>query len=234
MASTLMKPLVTVADSHCCSCQVLDDIMAICQTEAIPSVNNPSCKKSGLADYMQVEQSLLVKYLSDLEAYRGTHAGRAYSTLGLVNVLLDFVRRTYRSSTDHCSTLSVASQNGPGLPPGTASNKLLTTLQPGTKIVEHFGSKLGKAHRSGEYTAISDATNFRDEAGWEPIVFERDNTDSDAAFSETSPEDTSSGTSFESGSEVMEASPPATRLSSPVISALVILRGNGEREVVTS
>jgi chaperone BCS1 len=250
---------VTTADSHCCSCQVLDDIMAIWGREEMPSVNYPlPVGKSGPVYCIQVEQSLLFNHLSDLEAYRDTHGDRAHSTLGLVTLLLDFVRKTYRSSPGPHSTLLDASPNCPGLPLCTASDELLTLSQPATKIVQHFESKLGEVHCSGGDTTVSDAKNFWDEAGWEPVVFDQDNAEPDAAFSETSPEDASSGTSFESGSEMscevdgiveqtdeMEESSgleakcqvyrqPATPPASPVTSTPVLLSGNQENEVPRS
>lgn len=38
-AIALVETPVTTTDSHCCSCQVLDDIVTICREEEMPSVN---------------------------------------------------------------------------------------------------------------------------------------------------------------------------------------------------
>jgi hypothetical protein len=269
MASAIapVETPVTTADSHCCSCQVLDDIMAIGRAEAMPSVNYPlPAGKSGLVNCVQVEQSLLFNHLSDLDAYRGTHVDRAHS-VGLLNMLLDFVKKTYTSSAERHSTLSAASSSSPSLPL-PASDDLLTLSQPAAKIVD-LESKLAEAHCPRD-TAVSNLQKFWDEEGWEPIVFEFDNATpnlsyylhpldySDAAFSEMSPDDASSGTSFESGSEMScevdgiveqtEAAEeslgletncqlcrhPATPPASPDTSTPVVQSGNQENEMPLS
>jgi hypothetical protein len=114
-------------------------------------------------------------------------------------LLLGCVKKTYRSSTDHHSTLPVASQNGPGLPPGTACDDLLTLSQPASKIAD------------------LDLEEFWDEKGWEHIVFDSEDATpglsyylhpldpSDSGSSEMSPDNASSRTSFESGSEISSA-----------------------------
>jgi hypothetical protein len=40
IATAHMETPVTTADSHCCACQVLDDIMVFCQREGMVSVSN--------------------------------------------------------------------------------------------------------------------------------------------------------------------------------------------------
>jgi hypothetical protein len=127
---------------------------------------------------------LLLNYLSDLEAHRSSHADLDHSTPGLLNLLLDFVKNIYTSSTERHSTQPAVPTGSPNLPLATGDE----LLPPAPKI---------------------------DEEGWEPIfdfndttpslsyyLHPHDDTYSDAEFSETSPDDSSSRTSFESGSEM--------------------------------
>jgi hypothetical protein len=172
--------------------------MSICRAEAMPSVNCPLLAgQSGLVDCIQVEKSLLFNHLSDLEAYRGTHADRAHSTDGFLNLLLDFVKNTYAFSAESNSTPSATSSNSHSLTP-PVSTDFLTVSQPASKIAD------------------LDLQKIWDEEGWEHIVFDfedatpvlssylhpLDSTHSDAAFSDLSWDNSSSGTLSESGSEI--------------------------------
>ena len=99
--------------------------------------------------------------------------------------------------------------------PLPACYDFLTLSKPATKVIEPFDSMVAKASCSGD-TTNSDMQTFWDEKGWEPIVFDvnqtttiqssyvrpLDHLDSDAPFIVTSPDDSSSETSFESGSEM--------------------------------
>jgi len=159
---------------------------------------------------------LLFNRLSYLQEYRGTHAKGVHSTVRFLNLLLDFVKKTYTCSTEFHSTLSAASSSSPSLPLA-ARDGLLALSQPSTKIVEYLDSEPAEAHSSGGDTTTSDFQTFWDKEGWEPLVFDfnhatpgtpdlscnlhpLDYTYTDG--SETSPDDSSSGTSFESESEM--------------------------------
>ena len=76
-----------------------------------------------LANNVQVEQSLLLNYLSDLESYRSTHADLGHSTGGLLNLLLRFVKEIYTSS----SALPSPSYQ-PTLPDGSVKEQQLVTM----------------------------------------------------------------------------------------------------------
>lgn len=162
---------------------------------------------------MKIEQSLLFNHLCDLEAYRGSHTDRVHSTVRFLNLLLDFVKKTYTCSTEFHSTLPAAFLNSPSLqlPP---RDDLLTLSHPATKIVEHLESKLEEAHPSEGDTTTSHLRKCWDEAGWEPLVLDFNHETPDLLYnlhpldyaysdaSKTSPDDSSSGTSFESGSDM--------------------------------
>ncbi|CZR66033.1 uncharacterized protein PAC_15933 [Phialocephala subalpina] len=68
---------------------VLQDVKGICLREEKPSV----------------EQNLLFHYLPDLEAYRSNHAALDDSTLRHLDLLLDFIKKTYQSTTERLSAL---------------------------------------------------------------------------------------------------------------------------------
>jgi hypothetical protein len=58
-----------------------------------------------IANHVQVEQSLLFHYLSDLEAYRSSNAALDDSTLRHLDLLLDFIKKTYESTTERLTAL---------------------------------------------------------------------------------------------------------------------------------
>jgi hypothetical protein len=137
----------------------------------------------------------LFNHLSDLEAYRGPHADRAHSMHGFLDLLLNFAKKTYTFSAESYSTPATGSSNSPSLPP-LASNDFLTLSQPASKIADLNLEK------------------FWDEKGWEHIIFDSEDAapglssrlhplDSfDSGSSEMSRDNASSGTLFESGSEI--------------------------------
>lgn len=189
-------------------------------------------------------------------------------TAEFLNLLLDFVKKTYNCCAEIHSTLPATSPNSPTLQL-LPRDDLLTLPQPATKIVEHLESKLEEAHLSGEDTSTSDLRNFWDEGGWEPLVLDFNHVTPDLSYdlhpldytysdaSETSPDDSSSGTSFESGSDMscddknivpqadvtaesaglkancslyqQPATPPATPIMTPVL-----LSGNQGKEMADS
>jgi hypothetical protein len=91
---------------------------------------------------------------------RGTHADRTHSPLGLLNLLLDFVKKVYTSSTERHSTPPVAPAGSPSLPLAAASDDLLTSVQPATKIIEDLESKIGEAQLS----ALAESKNGKSTA----------------------------------------------------------------------
>ncbi|KAH8759552.1 hypothetical protein F5882DRAFT_453760 [Hyaloscypha sp. PMI_1271] len=68
---------------------VLEDVKGICLREGKPSV----------------ERNLLFHYLSDLEAYRSNNAALDDSTLRHLDLLLDFIKNTYGSTTERLTAL---------------------------------------------------------------------------------------------------------------------------------
>jgi hypothetical protein len=58
-----------------------------------------------VANYFQVEQSLLFHCLSDLEAYRSNNAALDDSTLRQLDLLRDFIKKTYEPNTEHLTAL---------------------------------------------------------------------------------------------------------------------------------
>ena len=58
-----------------------------------------------IANDVQVERNLLFHYLSDLEAYRSNNAALDDSTLRHLDLLLDFIKNTYGSTTERLTAL---------------------------------------------------------------------------------------------------------------------------------
>jgi hypothetical protein len=58
-----------------------------------------------VTNYFQVEQSLLFHCLSDLEAYRSNNAALDDSTLWQLDLLRDFIKKTYKLNTEHLTAL---------------------------------------------------------------------------------------------------------------------------------
>jgi hypothetical protein len=169
---------------------------------------------------------LLSKHLSDLEAYRNTRADQSHATLGLLNLLLDFVKKTYATSRERHSTLSAVSLSSSSLPLATTYD-FLTLPKPVAKIVKNPESKIAGAYCPGDI--VPSMSKYWDDMGWELITEETPDlsynlyASSDVAFSDTSPDDSSSGTSFESGSEMtdesagLETNYPVTPITTPVL-----------------
>jgi hypothetical protein len=128
-----------------------------------------------------------LNYLSDLENYRSSHAGLDHSTPELLNLLLDFVKNIYTSSTERHSTQPAVPAGSSNLPLASGG-ELLLPAQPAPKIDEE------------EWEPVFD---FNDTTpGLSYHLHQLDYSHSGAEFSETAPDDSSSGTSFESGSEM--------------------------------
>jgi hypothetical protein len=51
---------------------------------------------------MQVKKSLLLTYLSDLKTCQGVSAVQDYLTDKFLSLLLDFVKKYYTSTAEHC------------------------------------------------------------------------------------------------------------------------------------
>ena len=90
--------------------KVLQDVQGICLYEEKPSVypeTSPRNSNLGMiANWVQVEQNLLYYYLSDLEDCRqDTDATLDHSTLEHLDLLLDFIRTAYASTTERLSPL---------------------------------------------------------------------------------------------------------------------------------
>jgi hypothetical protein len=58
-----------------------------------------------ITNHIQVEQSLLFYYLSDLEAYQSSNAALDDPTLWYLDLLLDFIKKTYESTTERLTAL---------------------------------------------------------------------------------------------------------------------------------
>ena len=156
--ATVETPIITT-ESHCCSCQVLEDIKRIYQGEERPSVSFPFASgRRDCADHVQVEQSLFLHYLSE-EACRRAHADLAHSTLGLLNLLLDFVKKVYTSSAECHSTQPAAPPGSPNLTLAIADNEFLPLAQPKLNhMAKHLSaaageSKNGKSMAQDQYVS---------------------------------------------------------------------------------
>ena len=70
-----------------------------------PRLSGRGTRAALIANHVQVEQSLLFHYLSDLEAYRSSNAALDDSTLRHLDLLLDFIKKTYESTTERLTAL---------------------------------------------------------------------------------------------------------------------------------
>jgi hypothetical protein len=122
----------------------------------------------------------------------------------------------------------------------TETYDFLPSSKPATKIVKHPESMLAEAHCPGD-TTVSDLPRFWDDTGeliyTEPIDHSSElhplvAASSDVAFSDTSPDDSSSGALFESGSEMTEES--AGLETKEPFTTPVLMSGDQENELARS
>lgn len=140
-----------------------------------------------LANNVQVEQSL---FFSKFEAYRSTHTDLDHLTmLGLLDLLLDFVKETYTSTTEGHSTQPAVPPGRSKMPLATISAEFLPPSQPAPKIVE---SKLMEAQLSA---SAKDSKN-------DGSMAHASYTSNHLYFRPLFSDDASSGTTFELESEL--------------------------------